>query len=122
MDPYATARELLDDLRSKRVSARELLDAHIARNEKLAKALNAVVDSDLQRAKGIAAAIDDARAKGKPLGPLAGLPMTIKDGLDVENMPATSGNPGLSGRPKQCADATVVHAARKAGAGILGKT
>jgi amidase len=122
MNLYATAREQLDDLRSKRVSARELLDAYIARNEKLKKTLNAVIDTDLNRAKADAAAIDDARAKGKPLGPLAGLPMTIKDGLDVENMPATSGNPGLSGRPKHCADAVVVHAARKAGAVIWGKT
>jgi amidase len=122
MNPYATARELLDDLKAKRVSARELLDVHVARNDKLAKTLNAVIETDFSRAQSAAAAIDEARAKGKPLGALAGLPMTIKDGFDVENMPATAGNPALSGRPKACADASVVAAARKAGAVIWGKT
>lgn len=122
MTPYATARELIEDLKAKRVSARELLNAHAARSEKYAKPLNAVIDTDLARAMADAAAIDEARAKGEPLGPLAGLPMTIKDGLDVENMPAVSGNPALTGRPKNCADAAVVHAAREAGAVIWGKT
>jgi amidase len=48
--------------------------------------------------------------------------MTIKDGLDVENMPALSGNPALKNRPKDCADAAMVALARKAGAVIWGKT
>jgi len=122
MTPYATARELLEDLKAKRVSARELLNAHVARSEKYAKPLNAVIDTDMARAMAHAAAIDEARAKREPVGPLAGLPMTIKDGLDVENMPAVSGNPALTGRPKNCADAAVVHAAREAGAVIWGKT
>lgn len=122
MTPYATARELIEDLKAKRISARELLNAHVARSEKYAKPLNAVIDTDMARAMADAAGIDEARAKGEPLGPLAGLPMTIKDGLDVENMPAVSGNPALTGRPKNCADAAVVHAARKAGAVIWGKT
>ena len=122
MDLYATAREMLGDLKAKRVSARELLQAHLARNDQLAKRLNAVIDTDLSRAEADATAIDEARAKGKPLGPLAGLPMTIKDGLDVENMPAVSGNPAFKGRAKTCADAAVVEATRKAGAVIWGKT
>jgi len=122
MTAYATARELIEDLKAKRISARELLNAHVARSEKYAKLLNAVIDSDMVRATADAAAIDEARVRGEPLGPLAGLPMTIKDGLDVENMPAVSGNPALTGRPKNCTDAAVVHAAREAGAVIWGKT
>ena len=122
MNPYATAREMLADLKAKRVSARELLKEHVARSEALAKTLNAVVDTDLKRAQADADAIDNARAQGAPLGPLAGLPLTIKDGLDVENMPAVSGNPALTARPKQCADAAVVEATRKAGAIVWGKT
>src|SRR5579872_2848940 len=121
-DVYATAREMIAELKAKKVSARELLDLHLARNDKVAKAINAVIETDIPRAKKDAAAIDEARAKGTALGALAGLPMTIKDGFDVENMPAISGNPALKDRPKHCADATVVAAARTAGAVIWGKT
>lgn len=121
-DTYRTARDMLADLAAKKISARELLDAHLARNDALHKKLNAVIETDIARAMKDAAAIDDARAKGKALGALAGLPMTIKDGFDVENMPATSGARGFHGRDKNCADADVVAAARKAGAVIWGKT
>ena len=117
-----TAREMLADLVAKRVSARELLEAHVARNDALTAKLNAVVATDLARARKDALAIDDARAKGEPLGALAGLPMTIKDGTDVENMPATSGNPALADRPKDCADADVVKSVRREGAVVWGKT
>ncbi len=122
VDTYATARSMLADLAAKKVSAGELLGAHLARNDKVAPAINAVVETDIARAKTDAAAIDDARAKGAALGPLAGLPMTIKDGFDVRNMPATAGAPQFKDRPKDCADATVVAAARGAGAVIWGKT
>ncbi len=87
IDLYATARDMLADLGAKRVSARELLDAHVARGDALARTINAVTERDLDRARKDAAAIDKARAKGRGVGVLAGLPMTIKDGLDVEGMP-----------------------------------
>ena len=119
---YRTAREMLADLVERRISARELLDAHVARNAALAAKINAVVNTDLARARKDAQAIDDARARGEPLGVLAGLPMTIKDGTDVENMPATSGNPALAERPKDCADADVVKSVRREGAVVWGKT
>lgn len=119
---YATAREMLADLAAKKISARELLDLHVARNAAVGGKLNAVVATDLDHARGAAKSIDDARAHGADLGPLAGLPMTIKDGYDVLNMPATSGNPAFAQREKNCVDADVVNAARKAGAVIWGKT
>jgi amidase len=122
IDTYATARSMLADLKSRKVSARELLDAHIAQNDRIAKKINAVTETDIPRARTDAAAIDAARAKGEPLGPLAGLPLVVKDGFDVENLPAWSGNPALKDRAKNCADATVVADTRKAGAVIWGKT
>ena len=122
VDTYATARTMIAELRAKRISARELLDAHVARNDRVAAAINAVVEMDLARAQRDAAAIDEARANGDPLGPLAGIPMTIKDGYDVENMPATAGNPAYKERAKTCADAAVVKQVRNAGAVIWGKT
>jgi amidase len=122
MNTYATARELIADLNARRVSARELLEQAIARNDQVGGKLNAVVDTDIPRAMKDAQAIDDARARGEKPGALAGLPMTIKDGFDVENMPATSGNPAFKSRAKDCADAAVVKSARDAGAVIWGKT
>ena len=121
-DLYATARQMLADLNSRRISARELLDAHVARNDKLAKPINAVTVTDLDRARKDAQAIDDSRAKGESLGALAGLPMTIKDGYDVENMPATAGFPPFAERAKNCADAELVARSRAAGAVLWGKT
>lgn len=119
---YRTARELVGDLAARRVSARELLEVHVRREEALRSELNIVVDRDLRRARRTAAAIDDARLAGEPLARLAGLPMTIKDGLDVEGMPAVVGNPAWVGRTKGCGDADVVATARRAGAVIWGKS
>ena len=122
IDTYATAREMLADLKAKRVSARELLDAHVDRNDEIEARINAVIATDIPRARKDAAAIDEARAKGATLGPLAGIPMTIKDCFDIAGLPAMSGNPALKDRAKTCADAAVVAAARQAGAVIWGKT
>ncbi len=119
---YATAREMLSDLAAKKISARELLDLHVARNDALHGRLNAVIETDLDHARAAAKSIDDARAHGAQLGALAGLPMTIKDGFDVFGMPASSGARGFYGRAKDCIDADVVSAARRAGAVIWGKT
>jgi len=107
-------------LAAKRISAVELLKAELARHGQLHGAVNAVVMADPDRAMERAKAIDDLRAKGEALGPLAGLPMTVKDTFDVVGMPASSGLEAL--RRRQAEDATVVEHARAAGAVIWGKT
>jgi amidase len=113
---------MLTDLAAKKISARELLDLHVARNDALKAKLNAVIETDLDHARAAAKSIDDARAHKAELGALAGLPMTIKDGLDVYGMPASSGARGFHGRRKDCNDADVVAAVRKQEAVIWGKT
>jgi amidase len=117
-----SAVELLAELRTGGVSARELLDAHVERHLAVHERINAVVDHDLDRAYRVAGAIDDARTAGARLGPLAGLPMTVKDCFDVDGMPAVVGNPDWVGRPLECTEADVVRRARVAGAVIWGKT
>ncbi len=107
-------------LSSGRVGALELLEAVIRRQAAANPAINAVVATDFERARERARAIDDHRAKGDPLGPLAGLPMTIKDTFDVEGMPASSGLEAF--RRGKRPDAVVVGHARQAGAVIWGKT
>jgi len=110
----------LQALDSKRISAVELLDAAIARYNVINPKINAVVAIDMERARSRAAVIDELRMKGESPGPLAGLPMTIKDSLDVEGMPASSGVAALLKRPGH--DAAAVAKARQAGAVIWGKT
>ncbi|HTK79852.1 MAG TPA: amidase family protein [Rhizomicrobium sp.] len=119
---YASARDMLAKLKAKKISARELLDAHVARHEQVGPKINAVVATDLEAAYSAARAIDETRASGKAAGVLAGLSMTIKDGFDVENMPATAGAAGFAHRAKNCEDAELVRRARSQGAVIWGKT
>src|SRR5690606_23946105 len=76
----ATAQLLA--LKAKEVSAVELLKLSLARHGQTHSRLNAVVAADLERALDTAKAMDDLRVKGATLGPLCGLPMTIKDTLD----------------------------------------
>ena len=114
----ATAQ--LHALEAKEISAVELLGEAVARYEATHGQLNAVVATDLERARRRAREIDDLRSKGEATGPLAGLPMTIKDSLDVEHMPASSGLETLLQRSAD--DAAVVASARAAGAVIWGKT
>ncbi|HEY3888025.1 MAG TPA: amidase family protein, partial [Caulobacteraceae bacterium] len=114
----ATAQ--LQALETKRISAVELLDEAVARYQATHARLNAVVATDLDRARQRAREIDEHRARGGASGPLAGLPMTVKDSLDVEHMPASSGLETLLRR--SAGDAAVVASARAAGAVIWGKT
>lgn len=114
------ATDQLAALQSKRVSALELLKASLSRHEQTHARLNAVVAVDLERALERARAIDDLRARGEPLGLLAGLPMTVKDTLDVVGLPASSGLKHL--RTRQAEDASAVRFAKHDGAVIWGKT
>lgn len=124
----ANARDVLDldatdqlgALAAGEVSSTELLSAAIARHEQQKGRLNAVVATDIDAATARARAIDEARAKGDKLGPLAGLPITIKDTFDVVGLPASAGLSRFLGR--DVSDADVVARARAAGAVIWGKT
>jgi amidase len=116
----ADATEQLLALASRQVSAVELLEMAVARKDQVHARLNAVVRVDLERAMDRAKVIDERRALGEEIGPLAGLPMTIKDTLDVAGMPATSGLEAF--RLRRAEDATVVAHAKRAGAVVWGKT
>ena len=118
---YLSASDCLVLLRGGKVSALELVDHCIGRIESLNPALNAVVAKDYERARENARTADAARSRGNDLGPLHGLPMTIKDSLETEGLVTTSGAPELRNhRPKE--DAVAVRRAIDAGAIVLGKT
>lgn len=117
---FFDATDQLKALLTRQISARELLAASVARTNALNTRLNAVVSRDLDRAYATAMRIDDRRARGEGLGPLAGLPMTVKDALDVEGLPASAGVKSLLNRKAE--DALVVRRVRSADAIVWGKT
>jgi len=108
-------------IRERALSARELLAEYAARIERWNPAINAVVTLDLERAAHDADVVDRRLAAGDPVGPLAGLPMTIKDAIAVGGMRSTSGARELRDHVPE-ADAPAVAALRAAGAVIMGKT
>jgi amidase len=116
----APAHAVVTAIAEGRLSAREACDAAIARIERLDGAINAVVVRDFERAREQAAMRDRQRAQGERQ-PLLGLPMTVKESLDVAGLPTTWGLPPFRDfRPKE--DAVVVARLKAAGAVILGKT
>ena len=120
LDPFATATAMLDALRSRDISAAELLEIHLARIARFNPTLNAIVTPDFDAARHAATVADTARARGED-GPLLGLPLTIKDCIDVAGLPGTAGVPEYAERCPE-ADARVVARVRSAGGVIMGKT
>src|SRR5437660_49274 len=86
--PFATAQNMLMALRTKHISAQELLAWHLERIARSNPELNAIVISNEEQAHRRAARADAAIAKGVLLGPLHGLPVTIKDSSEVVGLPA----------------------------------
>jgi fatty acid amide hydrolase len=101
--------------------ATDVVEDHIARIEEVNAKLNAVVVKRYDEARAEAAAADKARAAAKSLGPLHGVPMTIKECLDLAGTPSTF---GIGSRANHRATTDEVHVARlrAAGAIVLGKT
>jgi amidase len=121
-DPlFMSAARLARWIREKRISASEAVRLHIARIEAVNPSINAVVANCFERALEEAKRADDAVARGDKLGPLHGVPMTIKDSFDTAGVVSTGGTLGRKNYiPEQ--DATVVARARAAGAILLGKS
>jgi amidase len=120
VDGFSTATEMVAALRSRQISAAELLELHLERIERLNAPINAVVIKDYERARQAAAAADAARARGED-GPLLGLPLTIKDAIDVAGLPTACGVPERADAIAE-ADAPITASIRAAGAVIMGKT
>ncbi|MCB9673492.1 MAG: amidase [Alphaproteobacteria bacterium] len=116
------ALELARQVRDREVSPVELLEAHIARIEQVNPAINAVVEKRYEAAREEARAAERAvGAKGAKLGPLHGVPCTVKEFLAVEGLKQTG---GLYIRRDHVArrNATVVDRLRGAGAIVMGTT
>ncbi|MEE9517921.1 MAG: amidase [Candidatus Adiutricales bacterium] len=118
---FQSATELLKAILDKRISSSELLEMYIERYERFNPGLNCIVATDFENARARAREADQALSRGENWGPLHGLPMTIKDSMEVMGMPCTWGAPLLKDyMPKKNAD--VVQPLIDAGAVIFGKT
>ena len=108
-------------IRSGAISSRALLEHLIARIERIDGALNAVITRDFAAARVAADAADAERQRGATLGPLHGVPVTIKDALATAGLRSTGGAVELRDNvPTR--DAPVVRAIKDAGAIVIGKT
>ena len=116
-----SACELAELVRSRKVSAREATASALARLAAVNPAINAVVAEMPEEAMQAAERVDGALARGEPVGPLAGVPVTVKVNVDQAGHATTNGLK-LQRDLKAEIDNPVVANLRKAGAVIVGRT
>jgi amidase len=103
------------------LSAADALESYLERIRAVNPKVNAITNLFTEQARALAADIDRRRARGEEVGPLAGVPFTVKENIDVAGQPTTQGIPALQGAvPPQ--DAPIVKRLRDAGAIPLGHT
>src|ERR687894_638997 len=118
---FGSATDAARALRRRELSSRELTEMLLTRIDSVNPELNAVVELRREAALQEAAADDEATARGDDVGPLHGLPMTIKDSFNVAGLHTTWGNPAFKEFVSD-RDATVARRLKRAGAIIIGKT
>jgi aspartyl-tRNA(Asn)/glutamyl-tRNA(Gln) amidotransferase subunit A len=114
------AAELGEKIARKEVSAREAVDAHLARIEALDDSVNAFLTLTPEVARATADDVDRRIEAGEKLGPLAGVPLALKDILCVDGVRTTAGSKILESYVPPY-DATVVKKLNAAGIPIVGK-
>ena len=116
-----SVKELAGNIRERAVSSVEVVDVFVDRIKEVNPQLNAVVQLAEESARSEALKADQLLSQGRILGPLHGVPMTLKDSFDSIGIISTGGTLGRRNyRPAQ--DATVLSRLRKNGAILLGKT
>ena len=116
-----TASGLAAAIAAGQVSAAEVTEAHLARIDRVDPRLHAFLHIAADGARAAARAVDERRAAGAALGPLAGVPLALKDVFTTQDMPTTCGSRILDGWLPPY-DATVTRRLRQAGVVVLGKT
>ncbi|MEU3492498.1 Asp-tRNA(Asn)/Glu-tRNA(Gln) amidotransferase subunit GatA [Kitasatospora cineracea] len=116
-----TAAETATAIAKGEVSAVEVAQAHLDRIDAVDKKVNAFLHVDREGALAAARAVDDKRAAGAELGPLAGVPLALKDVFTTRGMPTTCGSKMLEGWIPPY-DATLTKRLKDADVVILGKT
>ncbi len=118
---FLSAVAMANQIRERKISPVELVDAHLAQITKLNPKLNAFVEVDAERAQQAARDAEVAVIHGKKLGPLHGVPVSIKSSLEVAGMHCESGTRLRAGFVA-ARDAPLVARLRASGAIVLGVT
>jgi len=113
VDAFSSATEMLRALQMRQISPSELVELHLERIARFNPDLNAIVTDNGEDAR--------ARAREERSGALGGLPVTIKDSIDLAGLPTTSGDPARRNAIAE-ADSPLAARVRAAGALVLGKT
>lgn len=116
-----TAAETADVVATGKASAVEVAQAHLDRIGAVDEKVHAFLHVDTEGALDAARAVDERRARGEKLGPLAGVPLALKDIFTTKGIPTTVGSKILEGWIPPY-DATVTKRLKDAGIVILGKT
>ena len=116
-----SAAEMASLIRSKKVSAKEAATAALARLDAVNPRINAVVDHKPADVLAQASAIDAAIGRGEEIGPLGGVPVTVKVNIDQEGFATTNGLK-LQRDAIATSNSPVIDNLRKSGAVILGRT
>ncbi len=118
---WMAATELSRSVRAGELSSRDIARAMIERVEAVNPQINAIVYWDPEQLMKDAADLDERQARGEPLGPLHGVPYTIKDLTPQKGLPVTNGIKALRDNVGT-ADAPIVERMRDAGGLFLGRT
>ena len=119
---FMRAVDMVEAIRTKKLSARELMQAHLQQIQRVNTSVNAMVTMVAEeQLMAQAAAADEALAHGKWLGPLHGLPVAVKDLHETSGIRTTYGSP-LHKNYVPDFDCRVVQREKEAGAIVLGKT
>jgi 1-carboxybiuret hydrolase len=117
---WETAATIAQAVARGEVTAAAITESAIERISERDPTLNAFTTVTAERARAKAAAIDAARAAGKPLGPLAGVPFAVKNLFDVEGLPTLAGSKINRDRAPATRDAPLIERLEAAGAILLG--
>jgi amidase len=109
-------------IRRRKLSSRELIEAHLEQIRLINPALNAAVEIFEDEAVAEAVTADAAIARGGPIGPLHGVPFSIKDSIELAGHVCTAGTLGRKAAAPSLEDATLVRRLRGAGAIPIAKT
>src|SRR5688572_21591067 len=118
---HLSARQMAARIRDESITAVDLLEAHLDQIDRWNPKLNAFVTIDKDRARRQARQADDAVKTGRQLGPLHGVPLTIKSSIDVAGLLCETGTRLRQGHIA-ATDAPVVSRLKSAGAIVLGNT
>lgn len=117
---YSDATKLAELIRNREVTSVEVVRAHLDRIDAINPTINAIV-TWADGALDAAVAADEALAPGAAVGPLHGVPFTVKDSIDTADVMTQRGSPIFKGRSPD-ADATSVARIRNAGGILIAKT